>query len=276
MDAFQYLVWRSIGIIVVIEAVHAVRRPAAGYRPKAFTAWSSDRWTAGANLGLLIASLSFVYAVKTTTPANAAFLGSLTPLVTVVFARFLGQRLSRSTIVADRRARRRRSLPCGRCRCRQHARQRSSTVRLLRLRSYTISVRSDQDRDRSPSMPGYSVLDDRAVRCDHAREKGQSARTRRGPHRLGGGVRRLVIVLGTLMFNHASRHVPAVPMTVFAQAEMVFVPVWAFLVLGKNGAHRAHHPRRCSDLRRRRRQGRVRLANWGAPSPNRWSPPTFP
>ena len=37
---------------------------------------------------------------NTTTAANAAFLGSLTPLVAVVFTRFLGERLSRSTIIA--------------------------------------------------------------------------------------------------------------------------------------------------------------------------------
>ena len=34
----------------------------------------------------------------------------------------------------------------------------------------------------------------------------------------------VIIVVGTVMFNAASKHVPAVPMTVFAQTEMVFVP----------------------------------------------------
>jgi drug/metabolite transporter (DMT)-like permease len=33
------------------------------------------------------------------------------------------------------------------------------------------------------------------------------------------------------MFNAASKHAPAVPMTVFAQTEMVFVPIWGFFVL---------------------------------------------
>ncbi|MEZ5272429.1 MAG: DMT family transporter [Ilumatobacteraceae bacterium] len=53
-----------------------------------------------ANIGLFLASLCFVCAVKTTTAANAAFLSSLTPLVASVFARFMGERLSRSTLVA--------------------------------------------------------------------------------------------------------------------------------------------------------------------------------
>ena len=39
---------------------------------------------------------------------------------------------------------------------------------------------------------------------------------------LGHGA--VFIVVGTKLFNRGSRNVPAVPMTVFAQTEMVFVP----------------------------------------------------
>ena len=41
------------------------------------------------------------------------------------------------------------------------------------------------------------------------------------------------IVGGTLIFNIASRSIPAAAMTVFAQTEMVLVPVWAFLLLSE-------------------------------------------
>jgi drug/metabolite transporter (DMT)-like permease len=95
-DAFQYLIWRSVGIIVVIEllSLRGTRRFPT------IRAWQSGWPMAFANFGIFLASITFVYAVKTTTPANAAFLGSLTPLVAVVFSRFLGERLSRSTIIA--------------------------------------------------------------------------------------------------------------------------------------------------------------------------------
>ena len=43
---------------------------------------------------------------------------------------------------------------------------------------------------------------------------------------LHGGV---LIVIGTILFNIASRSVPAVAMTIFAQSETVFVPIWIFL-----------------------------------------------
>ncbi|MCY7298458.1 MAG: DMT family transporter, partial [Ilumatobacteraceae bacterium] len=96
VDAFQYLIWRSLGIIVVIEILSAVK----GQRFPTVRAWRSGRWMMLANFGLFLASIAFVYAVDTTTAANAAFLGSLTPLVAVVFTRFLGEKLSKSTIIA--------------------------------------------------------------------------------------------------------------------------------------------------------------------------------
>src|SRR5262245_135767 len=95
-DAFQYLIWRSIGIIVIVEILSAFQ-----HHPRpTIRAWRSGRTMILANIGLFLASIAFVYAVKTTTPANAAFLSSLTPLVAVVFARFLGEKLSVSTIWA--------------------------------------------------------------------------------------------------------------------------------------------------------------------------------
>jgi drug/metabolite transporter (DMT)-like permease len=45
---------------------------------------------------------------------------------------------------------------------------------------------------------------------------------------LHGGV---IIVIGTFLFNRASKQVPAAAMTVFAQSEMVLVPVWSILLL---------------------------------------------
>ena len=41
------------------------------------------------------------------------------------------------------------------------------------------------------------------------------------------------IVGGTLIFNSASRKIPAAQMTVFAQTELVLLPVWAFLLLSE-------------------------------------------
>jgi drug/metabolite transporter, DME family len=229
-DPFQYLIWRSIGVVVVMEAMTAVRRQPMLLR-KAYT---SGRWMMTANFGLLLASLAFIYAVKTTTAANASFLGSITPLAAVVLARVvLGERLSRVTLGAivvafiglivtvfgD-----------------LHAGNMLGNISALAasvgFAIYTISVRSNPKADWSPVLPGYATM--MVVLCSiitlaHGKTLFPPAKDMA----LGLVHGAVFIVVGTTLFNRGSKRVPAVPMTVFAQTEMVFVPLWAFLVLGE-------------------------------------------
>lgn len=232
VDAFQYLIWRSIGIIVVIEVLSALR----GQPLPTLRAWRSGRWMMLANFGLFIASIAFVYAVDTTTAANAAFLGSLTPLVAVVFTRFLGEKLSRSTIIAiavgvvglvltvfgD--------LDAG-----NMLGNASALLASVGFAIYTISVRSDPTRDWSPVLSGYALL--MIIVCSIvtiARDKPLVPAGDDIARALLHGA--VFIVVGTLLFNAASKQVPAVPMTVFAQAEMVFVPIWGYFILHESPA----------------------------------------
>jgi drug/metabolite transporter (DMT)-like permease len=227
-DAFQYMIWRSIGIIVVVEIMAALQgKPFPTVR-----AWRSGRTMMLANLGLFLASICFVYAVKTTSPANASFLSSLTPLVAVVLSRFLGERLSKSTVVAlavgfvglvitvvsDLAA----------------GNMLGNAMALLAsvgFAIYTVCLRTDTGRDWSPVLPGYGLMMIAvcgAVTVAH----GKTLVPPRGDIFLALLHGAVIIVIGTVMFNAASRQVPAVPMTVFAQTEMVFVPIWGFVMLG--------------------------------------------
>lgn len=226
-DVFQYMVWRSIGIVVVIEVISAIQgRPWPTRR-----AWTSGRTMVFANFGLFLASLCFVYAVKTTTPANASFLGSLTPLAAVLLSRLLGERLSRSTIVA---------LATGLVGLLvtvfsdlQAGNMWGNAMALTSaagFAAYTVCLRTDTARDWSPALPGYSLM--MLVVCGIVTVA--SGHTLVPPMldillALFHGA--VVIVVGTFMFNIAARQVPAVPMTVFAQTEMVFVPLWGWLWL---------------------------------------------
>ncbi|MEN9644276.1 MAG: hypothetical protein RL238_945 [Actinomycetota bacterium] len=226
-DAFQYMIWRSIGIIVVVEVMAAIqRRPFPTVR-----AWRSGRVMMVANFGLFLASICFVYAVKTTTPANAAFLGSLTPLVAVVFSRFLGEKLSRSTIVAlavgmtgliitvasDLEA----GSVIGNI---------AALTASVGLAIYTVCLRTDTSRDWSPVLPGYGLL--MVVVCVAVTlSNGKPLVPPADDVAWALFHGSVIIVVGTIMFNAASKHVPAVPMTVFAQTEMVFVPIWSWLIL---------------------------------------------
>ena len=227
VDAFQYLIWRSIGIIVVIEILAALKRqPYPTIR-----AWRSGRWMLMANFGLFIASIAFVYAVDTTTAANAAFLGSLTPLVAVVFTRFLGEKLAKSTIIAIAVGIVGLVLTVfGDLEAGNMLGNMAALLASVGFAIYTISLRSDPTRDWSPVLSGYGLL--MIVVCvivTLLRDKPLVPAGDDVARALLHGA--VIIVVGTLMFNSAIKHVPAVPMTVFAQAEMVFVTIWGVLIL---------------------------------------------
>ena len=228
-DAFQYLIWRSLAILAVVELITIGRR-----RPSAtVTAFRSGGVMLLACAGLLLASIAFVYAVKNTTPANAAFLSSITPLVAVLLARVvLGEPLTPVTIIAvavafaglvitvigD--------LDAGDLRGNIAA-----LLAAVGFAGYAVCVRTAPRRDWSPVLPGYAAM--MIALCAVITLADGKTLVPPAPDialaLLHGGV---FIVVGTLLFNLGARRIPAVAMSVFAQTEMLFVPVWAFLVLG--------------------------------------------
>jgi len=229
-DPFQYLVWRSVAVVVVVEALSFLQRKPA----PTLTAYRSGRTMIIANVMLFIASFGFVYAVKTTSPANAAFLGSTVPIFGALLAWvILRERLNWVTIVAivvafigllvtvvgD--------LGSG-----TMVGNLAALSSAVGFAGYTVCVRSDRDRDWSPVLPGYAVM--MIVVCGTVTlAKGNPLVPPTGDLLLAllhGGV---IIVLGTYMFNHASKQVPAAVMTLFAQTEMVLVPVWSITLLGE-------------------------------------------
>lgn len=229
-DAWQYLLWRSVGVVVVVELVSLRRRGPLLVR----AAFTSGRMMMLANVGLLVASLAYVYAVKTTTAANAAFLSSITPLVAVVLARIvLGERLTHVTVGAIAIAMLglvvmvRSDVGAGN--------MNGNVAALLSsvgFAVYTICVRSGPHRDWSAVMPGYAAM--MIVLCGtvtvlHGKALLLPLRDTALALVHGG----LLIVVGTLLFNAASKAVPAVAMTVFAQSETVFAPFWVFAALGE-------------------------------------------
>lgn len=229
-DAFQYLIWRSIGIIIVIEIIARLkRRPAV--TPVSFR---SGRMMMLANLMLLLASIAFVYALKTTTAANAAFLASMTPLIAVVGSRiFLGERMSRVTVVALGFALIGLVITVwGDLEAGNMTGNISAVMSSVGFAGYTVCLRTNPHRDWSPVMPGYAVL--MICICTVVTLGGGNTLAPPaadiGYALVHGGV---FIVVGTSLYNVAARQVPAVAMVVFAQTEMIFVPMWAALFLSE-------------------------------------------
>lgn len=233
-DAFQYLVWRSLGIIVIVEAWAL----AAGKPQSTLRAFTSGRRMMAANVALLLASIGFVYAVKTTTAANAAFLGSTTPLFGVVVARaFLGERIFVRTYLAI-------ALAfvglvvmvMGDLQVGDFADNVVGDLAALSSAAgfafYAAIVRSAPDRDWSPVLPGYGLMMI-VICCTVTLADGNTLVPPAADIGLALVHGAVFIVGGTLIFNFASRHVPAAAMTVFAQTEMMLVPVWAYLLLSE-------------------------------------------
>jgi DME family drug/metabolite transporter len=233
-DAFQYLTWRSLGIIVIVEAWALL----AGKPQSTLRAFTSGRRMMAANVALLLASIGFVYAVKTTSAANAAFLGATTPLFGVAVARvFLGERIYLRTYVAITLAFAGLAIMLlGDLHVGDFADNVIGDLAALASAAgfafYAAIVRSAPDRDWSPVLPGYGAM--MIVICSAITIADGKTLVPPAPDIglaiLHGAV---FIVGGTLVFNSASRHVPAAAMTVFAQTELVLVPVWAYLLLSE-------------------------------------------
>ena len=152
--------------------IEAVARLAAG-RPSTPRGVPVGRMMLLACGCLLLASIAFVYAVKTTTPANAAFLASVTPLVAVLLAKVDAGRTADAG--DDRRRRRSRSSACasrslGDLEAGNLTGNVAALLSSVGFAGYAVCLRTDPRRDWSPVMPGYARDDDRALRRDHRRQ----------------------------------------------------------------------------------------------------------
>ena len=234
-DAWQYLVWRSIGVFVVMELLNLRKRRA----PLITTAFGTGKRMLFACGALMLASVCFVYAIKNTSAANAALLSSITPLLAAVLARvFIGEHLSRITIAAIGVAFIGLFVMVtgsGAGGTNSMAGNVAAMASSLGFAGYMVTIRSSADRDWGPVLPGYAimtVLMCAAVTVVNRNPLFPSAHDV-GLAVLHGGA---FIVIGTLLFNAGSRQVPAAAMAVFSQTETVFVPIWVFLGLGERPA----------------------------------------
>ncbi len=229
-DAFQYMIWRSIAVLVVVEVLARRKR----LRSPLLRAYTGGWVMWVANAMLLIASLAFVYAVDINGAAQTAFLSSMTPLFAVVVARvFLGERLTPVMVGALALGIVGLTIMVGGQLGGGHLIGNIAAISSsFGFAGYAACVRSDRTRDWSPVLPGYALL--MIVLCTAVTlARGRDVVPGARPIVLAivhGGV---YIVVGTLLFNLGARYVPAAAMAVFAQSEMVFVPIWAALLLAE-------------------------------------------
>ncbi len=229
-DAFQYLIWRSVGIIVTLELLAVVKHRRS---PMVLSVTSGMTMVIG-SFGLLGASLGFVYAIKNTTAANAALLSSMTPFVAAVLGWIvLRQRIANMTFAAmivgllgvlvmvsgD--------LGVG------SARGNLAAVGCsFGFGVYMVSIRARRDLPWVAAMPGYCVP--MIVLCGAVTLAGR--RTLVPPMDdlalafVHGAV---FIVSGTFLFNWSSLTVAPVGMALLAQTETIAVPLLIAVVFGE-------------------------------------------
>jgi drug/metabolite transporter, DME family len=243
VDAWQYLLWRSIGVLVALELVERFRKR----QSPLVRAWTSGPTMVGASFGLFGASLGFVYALKNTTAANASFFSSLTPFVAAALGWVvLKERFGLATWLAMALAGCGLALmlfgPTGQAQ-QGIAQQGSGIASSFRgnmsglvcsvgFALYMICVRTDSTRDWGSAMSGYCTM--MVVVCAAVTfSKGRPlvpVASNIGLALLHGA---LLIVAGTLLFNHGAKLVPAVALAVFAQAETLAVPLMIMMVFGE-------------------------------------------
>jgi drug/metabolite transporter, DME family len=229
-DAWQYLIWRSIGVIVVVEVLTLLRHE----RPRLPRAFRSGPVVFVATLGLLAASFGFIYAVKNTTVANASFLASITPIIAIVISRIvLNERLTAVTIGAICLALVGLTITvAGDLQAGNLKGNAAALLSALGFAVYAVCVRSDPSADWAPVLPGYAFL--MILLCGSAcLVDGRTLLPPRGDVLLALFHGSVLIVIGTLLFNASALKVPAVAMAVFAQTELVLAPIWVFLKFGE-------------------------------------------
>ncbi|MEJ1161254.1 DMT family transporter [Prosthecomicrobium sp. N25] len=229
-DPFQYLIWRAVGVMAVMEGISVVS--GGGLLLPRFL--KTDRLGFVAAAGLVLAAVAFVFALKRTTVANAVFFASTAPLQTAILARiFLGERLGTGGVasilvgLAGLLVMVGGDLGGG-----DLAGNLGGLFSAFGFAVYAVAVRLGKGRDFAPVLAGYGLL---TLLVCLAATLFNGRTLLPPPLDVAMAVTHgaALIGIGTILFNRASRAVPAVGLTVLAQTETVFAPLWVYLVFAE-------------------------------------------
>ena len=229
-DAFQYLLWRSIGFTIAVSIIaysrHAVR-PIAQVR-----GMQGFGWLAAA--AMVLSQIGFIAAVKLTTVAEVFFLLSLAPLMAAALAYpLLGERIGPLGAIAIAIALGGVTLMTG-----GGLHGDSWDGRLMALGGalayalYTLAIRGARAEDLDAALVatgGLTILACLVVLF--ARELPTAIPLWDAALALvHGGI---VLAAGLVLLAWGSRAVPAVTLIMLAQSESIAAPVWAYLVFNE-------------------------------------------
>ena len=230
-DAWQYLGYRSIGAALFFYVYS--RWQAQGPPIRNFLRLGPLGWLA--MVAVLMASLCYIFALKTTTVANTLFLASCAPLVTGVLGWFvLRERLGVVGAAAI-------AVGLVGVAVMLLGRTDGATSLFGNLMAFTsacmfalynVCLRRGVGRDFGPTMYVYALV--ALAICVVALLV--TGKTMMPPlHDIGLAIFNgfVFIGIGSALFIRGARHVPAAGLAVLSQTEAIFGPIWVALIVGE-------------------------------------------
>lgn len=229
-DGWQYMVYRAGGQVIATALFSlAQRRGSVLHR---FVRAGPAVWLAA--FCAATSAMTYVFALKTTTVANVALIGSTAPLWTAVMAAvLLGERIDRTTAVAVAlgvagiAVMERGEIAAGNLFGNVMA-----LAAALGLAGYSTCLRGGGERDWEAAVFGFGLM---ALLAAVAGTLVLGEPLRTAPVGMAAGFTHgfLLNGVGSTLFVYGARHVPAAQMTILAQTETICGPLWVWLLLGE-------------------------------------------
>lgn len=224
------LFWRSVGLVPVLMlwlAVTTGGRPLAAIR-------AAGRAGAIGGAGLVAAFAGAIYAIQTTSVANAVFLFAVSPMLTALLGwAVLGERIGRHTwaamalALAGMAVMVREGLSLG------HAAGNAAAIlSAAGFATFTVCLRAGRVTDMLPAVVAGGLLSAGASLAVLAATGGALMVP---PSDIAVALTMGAVLLGTgmVLYTAGSRVLPAVDATLLSLAEVVLAPLWVFLILGE-------------------------------------------
>ena len=232
-SVWQILFWRSVGMVPVLLVFIWWT---SGGRPFAAVRKVGTAGVVG-GLGLVFAFAGAIYAIQTTTIANAVFLFTASPFVAAILGWILlGERVRPWTLAAIGLAvvgmylMVREGLAMGAL-----AGNIAALLSAVGFGAFSVALRWGRLADMLPvSMLGgvFSVLAAGVVLLAVGEPVVVSARDMA----ISAGIGAVILALGMVMYTLGSKIIPAAELTLLSLIEVLLAPLWVFLMLGETAS----------------------------------------
>jgi drug/metabolite transporter (DMT)-like permease len=232
-DTWAVMFWRSVGMVPALVAIILWR---SGGR-----LWAPVRATGAAGLlgglGLVMAFAGAIFAIRTTTVANAVFLFAATPILAALLGRLFLREAVRpvtwgaialSGVGVFLMVREGLALGMG-------PGTGAALVSALGFAIFTLSLRWGRVADMFPAILVGAVLSIVVAAGVSAAQGGTLAVPLRDiAIAVGMGI--FLLTFGMVLFTLGSRVVPAAELALLSMVEVLLAPVWAILILGEGAS----------------------------------------